>query len=63
MLTALWLVLAALVVARVALYCRREAPPDERPLNRQIYKLQQVVAMAKEDEVFRELLAIARGKR
>ena len=35
----------------------------ERALNRQIYKLQQVVAMAKEDEVFRELLAIARGKR
>ena len=54
---------AGLVVARVALYCRREAPPDERALNCQIYKLQQVVALAREDEAFRELLAIARGKR
>ena len=62
MLTALWLVLAALVVAKVALYCRREAPPDEGALNRQIYKLQQVVALAREDKTFREMLAIARGK-
>jgi hypothetical protein len=31
-------------------------------LNRQIYKLQQVVALAREDETFREMLAIARGK-
>ena len=62
MLTALWLVLVALVVAKAALYCRWEAPPDECALNRQIYKLQQVVVLANEDEAFREILAIARGK-
>ena len=62
MLTVLWLLLAALVIARVVLYCRTEVP-DERALNRQIYRLQQVVAAAREDEAFREMLAIARGKR
>ena len=63
MLTALWLVVAALVVAEVMVHYPREVSPDERALDRQIYKLQQVVALAKEDEFFRELLAIARGKR
>ena len=50
MLTALWLVLVALVVAKVALHFGREAPADEYALDRQIYKLYQVVALAKEDE-------------
>ena len=65
MLTALWLVLGALVGAKVVLSRRNRRARNEltQALEGQIYRLQRVVAMAKEDEAFRELRARARGER
>jgi hypothetical protein len=63
MLTALSLVLAALVAAKVVLHYRNAVPVDQFALDVQIYKLKRAVAQAKEDEAFREMRAIARGKR
>ena len=64
MLAALWLVLGALVCAKVVVW-RRNRARDElaQALERQIYRLHHLAAMAKEDETFRELRAMARGER
>jgi len=65
MLTALWLMLGALVGAKVVLWRRNRRERNEFPLalERQIYRLHHLAAMAKEDETFRELRAMARGER
>jgi hypothetical protein len=65
MLTALWLVLGALVGAKVVLSRRNRRARNEltQALERQIYRLQRVAAMVKEDEAFRELRVMARGER
>jgi hypothetical protein len=65
MLTALWLVLGALVGAKVVLSRRNRRARNEltQALERQIYRLQRVAAVAKEDEAFRELRVMARGER
>ena len=42
MLTVVWLLLAALVIAKVALYRRNRIPKPDHNLDRQIYKLNQV---------------------
>jgi hypothetical protein len=47
MLTVLWLLLAALVIAKVALYCHNRIPKDDHQLKQQIYRLRHAVAMAK----------------
>ena len=62
MLTLVWLLLAALVIAKAALYRRNRIPKPDHNLDRQIYRLNQVVAMAREDQVYREIRAMDRGK-
>jgi hypothetical protein len=59
MLTVLWLVLAALVLAKVALYLRNRAPKQDHNLDRQIYRLNHVVATAREMDAYREIRALA----
>ena len=59
MLTVLWLLLAALVLAKVALYLRKRAPKQDHNLDRQIYRLNHVVATAKEMDAYREIRAMA----
>lgn len=59
MLTVLWLLLAALVLAKVALYLRNRAPKQDHNLDRQIYRLNHVVATAKEMDAYREIRAMA----
>jgi hypothetical protein len=62
MLTFLWLLLAALVIAKVAHYRRSRVPKLDHNLDRQIYRLNQMVAMAREDQVYRDIRAMDRGK-
>ena len=59
MLTVLWLALAALVIARMTLYFRDRIPKQDDNLDRQIYRLNQVVATAREMDAYREILAMA----
>ena len=65
MLTTLWLVLATLVASKAVLWWRNRALNYEQvhALDRQIYRLHHVLALAKEDEAFREMRAKARGER
>ena len=58
MLNVLWLLLAVLVIAKVALYKRNRIPKPDHNLDRQIYRLNQVVAMAHDNQVYREIRAI-----
>ena len=59
MLTVLWLLLAALVLAKVALYLRNRALKRDHNLDRQIYRLNHVVATAREMDAYREIRAMA----
>jgi hypothetical protein len=59
MLTVLWLVLAALVIAKLALYLRNRVAKQDHNLARQIYRLNHVVATAREMDAYREILAMA----
>jgi hypothetical protein len=59
MLTVLWLVLAALVIARMTLYFRDRIPTQDNDLDRQIYRLNHVVATAREMDAYREIRAMA----
>jgi hypothetical protein len=59
MLTVLWLVLAALVIAKLALYLRNRVAKQDHNLARQIYRLNHVVATAREMDAYREIRAMA----
>src|SRR4051812_10932720 len=61
MLTVLWLVLAALVIARMRLYFRDRIPKQDDDLDRQIYRLNHVVATAREMDAYQEFLAMAQA--
>ena len=59
MLTVLWLVLAALVLAKVALYLRGRIPKKYRNIDQQIDRLNHVVKTAREMDAYLEIRAIA----
>lgn len=59
MLTVLWLMLAALVIAKVALYLRDRIPKQDSNVDRQIHRLNHVVATAREMDAYREIRAMA----
>ena len=59
MLTVLWLMLAALVIAKVALYLWDRIPKQDPNVDRQIHRLNDVVATAREMDAYREIRAMA----
>jgi hypothetical protein len=59
MLTVLWLVLEALVMAKLVHYLRNRIPKQDHNLARQIYRLNHVVATAREMDAHREIRAMA----
>ena len=58
MLSVLWLVLAALVIARMTLHFRDRIPKHDDNLDRQIYRLNHVASTAREMDAYREIRAM-----
>jgi hypothetical protein len=59
MLTILWFMLAALIIAKAALHMRDWVPKKDCDLDQQIYRLKQVVATARELDTYWEIRAMA----